>query len=128
MAGNDHLLSVRYKIEVFIADKIRELLEDPMNEFQDPNWVQAAILFEQSVVPCEEYRIDILYKLAEDIIEIATQNKNQAVYQEIPGMYNERLVDPNLIDTKNLPKDMRLMNYDKNIKKLKDWAEKFHET
>ena len=33
-------------IQNYIEQKIRGLLEDPMNEYQDPNWVQAALLIE----------------------------------------------------------------------------------
>lgn len=38
------MLDVR--LRYFIGQKIRGLLEDPMNEYQDPSWVQAAMLFE----------------------------------------------------------------------------------
>ena len=71
MAGTDILFNVRHEIEDFIEQKIRGLLEDPMNELQDPNWVQATMLFEQAVIPCEEYRSDIMYDLAKDILEKA---------------------------------------------------------
>ena len=43
-------------IENFIEEKIRGLLEYPMNEFQDPNWVQAGqvlVLIENKERCCE---------------------------------------------------------------------------
>jgi hypothetical protein len=125
MAGTDHLFDVRYEIEDFIERKIRGLLEDPMNELQDPNWVQAAILFEQTVIPCERYRLNIMRDLAKDILEKAAQNENRVIYQEIPGMYNERVVDPSLIDLNKLPDDMRLIQYDYIIVNIKKWMENF---
>ena len=125
MAGTDHLFDVRHEIEDFVGYKIRGLLEDPMNELQDPNWVQSAMLFEQVVIPCERYKRDFMYDLAKDIVEKAAQNENRILYQEIPGMYNERVVDPSLIDLNKLPDDMRLVQYDYIIDNLKKWMENF---
>lgn len=125
MAGTDHLFDVRNEIEDFIERKIRSLLEDPMNELQDPNWVQAAMLFEQTVIPCERFRRDFMYDLTKDILKRATQYENRVLYQEIPGMYNERVVDPSLVDLNKLPDDMRLVQYDYIIDNIKKWMENF---
>ena len=40
MAGLDMMYDARGFIQDYIEKQIRELLEDPMNEYQDPNWVQ----------------------------------------------------------------------------------------
>ncbi|KKL91579.1 hypothetical protein LCGC14_1893280 [marine sediment metagenome] len=76
MAGSDMLFDARSDIEGFIAHKIRELLEDPMNEYQDPNWLQAAILFDQTVIPCERYRNNYFLDLAKAVVDKAAQYNN----------------------------------------------------
>ncbi len=58
MTGLDKMKDARGLIQNYIEQKIRELLEDPMNEYQDPNWVQTALLFEQVVIPCEGYTME----------------------------------------------------------------------
>ena len=103
MAGFDKMYDARGFIQNYIEQKTRGLLEDPMNEYQEPNWVQAALLFEQVVVPCERYWMEALYDLAEDIIKKAEQNNNRTIYQRIPGMYNEKILDANSIDYNSLP-------------------------
>lgn len=103
-------------IQLYIEKKVRELLEDPMNEYQDPNWVQAATLFSRVVVPCENYMYESLYKLAKDIIKKSELHHNQVVYQNIPRMYNQKVVDPN--DT---TEDCEVFNYDPLIDLIKKW-------
>ena len=66
MAGLDRMFDACGYIQQYIEQKIRELLEEPMNEYQDPNWVQATLLFEQNVIPCESYIMDDLYDLARE--------------------------------------------------------------
>ena len=121
MAGLDMMYDAAGSIEQYIEKKIRALLEDPMNEYQDPNWVQAAFLFERTVAPCEEYRADELYNLANDIIKKAEQHNNRVVYQPIAGMYNEKVIEPDSIDVKNLTDDMRVFDYNQNIENIKKW-------
>lgn len=94
-----------------------------MNEYQDPNWVQAALLFEQVVLPWEEYTSDGLYDLANDIVEIAGQHNNRVIYQRIPRMYNEKIIEAESIDINNLSDDTRIIKYDTNIEKIKKWME-----
>lgn len=71
MAGLDRMYDTRGDIQGYIEHKIRELLEEPMNEYQDPNWVQAATLFEQLIVPLDIYIKDGLLNLAYDIVKKA---------------------------------------------------------
>jgi len=123
MAGLDMMYDTCGFIQQYIEKQIRELLEDPMNEYQDPNWVQAALLFERIVAPCEEYRADELYNLANDIIKKAGQHNNRVVYQPIAGMYNEKVIEPDSADMKNLSDDMRTIDYEKNIENIKKWME-----
>ena len=42
MARLDRMYDTRGDTQDFIEQKIRELLEEPMNNYQDPNRVQAA--------------------------------------------------------------------------------------
>ena len=113
------LFDARCDIEGFIEHKIRGLLKDPMNEYQDPNWLQAAMLFEQTVIPCERYRKDYYLELAKDIVDKAAQQNNQIVYQKIPGMYNEKTIDPKM----DLPDNADVFNYDSLINSIKEWIE-----
>ena len=39
MAGLDMMYDAQGSIQNYIEQQIRELLEDPINEYQDPNWV-----------------------------------------------------------------------------------------
>ncbi len=52
------MYDARDDIQEYIEQKIRELLEEPMNKYQDPNWVQAVTLFEQLIVPLDIYIMD----------------------------------------------------------------------
>ena len=70
MAGLDRMYDTRGDIQNCIEQKIRELLEEPMNEYQDPSGVQAATLFEQLIVPLDIYIMDGLLNLAHDIVNI----------------------------------------------------------
>ena len=85
MAGNDHKFDVRGDIANQVALKIRELLETPLNEYQDPAWVQAAELFVEIVAPCEAYSSEALYDLGVDIAKEAEKRSNRAAYQAIPA-------------------------------------------
>jgi len=55
MAGHDHKVDTRGNIANYIERKIRDLLEYDMNEYQDPEGVQAAELFSEIVVSCVGY-------------------------------------------------------------------------
>jgi len=125
MAGLDRMYDARKSIQKYIEQQIRGLLGDPMNEYQDPNWVQAAILFEQIVVPCEAYLADWIYDLAEDIVKAAEQHKNRVAYQEISGMYNEKIIDINSIDMDNPPDNTDVREYGNIINKIKNWMKNF---
>ena len=119
------MLDARAFIQDYIEERIRELLEDPMNEYQDPNWVQAALLFEQAVVPCEDYRMEKLYRLAHEIVTKAESNSCRWVSQVIPGMYNERALDPKSIDINNLPEGVNMQDYTKMVESIKKWMVAF---
>jgi len=123
MAGLDRMYDACAFIQEYIEIQIREFLEDPMNEYQDPNWVQAALLFERVVVPCEEYTLNGLVDLANDIVKKADKYKTRVIYQRIPGMYNKKIVETNSLDLDNLSKDIRIIEYDANIESIKKLME-----
>lgn len=119
------MLDVRGDIQDYIQTRIRALLEDSLNEYQDPDWVQAAILFKQVVVPCETYMTEQLYDLAKDIVKKAEQNNNRILYQNISGMYNVEVSDLNPSDMNNLHNNIEIKNYTNTIDEIKKWTENF---
>ena len=123
MAGLDNMYDTRGDIEEYIEQKIRDLLEESMNEYQDPNWVQAATLFEQLIVPLDIYIMDRLVKLAQDIINNAELNNVQVIYQDIPGMYNQKTLDGKSIENDKLPDNIQVRKYDEIVDNIKKWIE-----
>lgn len=121
MAGDDRKFDVRGDIANLIALKIRELLETPLNEYQDPAWVQAAELFVEIVVPCEAYSSEALHDLGVDIASEAEKSDNRATYQAIPGMYNRRSV----FSTINTSSDTEVVDYSKKIESIKSWVNNY---
>jgi len=123
MAGLDNMYDTKGDIENFIEQQIRDLLEDPMNEYQDPNWVQAATLFNQLIVPMDLYIRGGMVNLAQNIVNIAEQNNTRVFYQDIPGMYNKKTLDGKSIENDNLPDNMQVRKYDEIVNNVKQWIE-----
>ena len=123
MAGLDNMYDARGDIENYIEQKIRDLLEKSMNEYQDPNWVQAATLFKQLIVPLDYYKMGGLAKLAQDIVNFAEQNNTQVIYQDIPGLYNQKIVDGKSIENDKLPDNIQVIKYDEIVDNIKKWIE-----
>ena len=121
MAGNDHKCDVQGMIANHIAIKVRELLETPLNEYQDPAWVQAAELFAEIVVPCESYFSETLYDLGVDIASAAEERGNQATYEGISGMYNRRTVPSSI----SADSDAEVVDYSKAIRSIKSWLNNY---
>ncbi len=92
MAGDDHKADAKGNIANYIEQKVRDLLEYDMNEYQNPAWVQAAELFNEIVVPCESYYSEGLYTLGIDIVKEAENHGCRVAYRRIPGMYNVKLI------------------------------------
>ncbi len=123
MAGLDRMYDTRGFIQLYIDQKIRELLEESMNEYQDPNWIQAATLFNQLIVPLDICIMDGLVKLAQNIINAAEKNNTQVIYQDIPGMYNQKTVDEKSIENDKLPDNVQVIKYDEIVNNIKKWIE-----
>lgn len=88
--------------------------------------MQAAILFKQVVVPCEDYMRESLYDLAKDIVSKAESNKNRVVYRDIsPRLYNQAVVDSDSIDVDNVPDGLDIVKYDCTIESIKKWMNYF---
>ncbi len=120
MAGNDHKVDTKEYIANYIEQKVRDLLEYDMNEYQTPAWVQAAELFNEIVVPCESYYSEGFYTLGIDIVKKAENHGFQVAYQRIPGTYNAKLI------SKEDDSDAKIDNFDysKTINSIKAWLTK----
>lgn len=51
----------------------------------------------------------------------AEQHKNRVIYQTIPGMYNEKTIETDSVDMKNLLDDIQVLDYENNIRSIKKW-------
>ena len=121
MAGDDEKFDLRADISNHIALKIRGLLETPLNEYQDPAWVQAAELFAEIVAPCGAYPSRALYDLGVDIAKQAEKRGNRAVYQAIPGMYNRKAIS----DPISSSSGAEVVDYSKKIESIKSWVNNY---
>jgi hypothetical protein len=119
MAGLDYMFDACGFIQRYIKKTIRKLLERETNQYQDPNWVQAAELFRRVVVPCEEFSKEYFIQLAEDIIKIAEQHNYLVVYRGISGMYNKAIVKED--DSVEYLEDLDVMHYESLFQPIKNW-------
>ncbi|MBA7557191.1 hypothetical protein ES705_49930 [subsurface metagenome] len=88
MSGDDEKFDLRADISNHIALKIRGLLETPLNEYQDPAWVQAAELFAEIVAPCGAFPSKALRDLGVDIAkEAEKRGKHLAQYLPLSGRF-----------------------------------------
>lgn len=83
MAGSDCKYNTKLEITDFIGLKVRELLEGDISEFDDPAWVQAAELFAEIIVPCNNYYTENLMALGFDIVKQAESNKYRVSYSAV---------------------------------------------
>lgn len=119
MAGLDYMFDACGFIQKYISKKIRELLEKSTNEYQDPNWVQAAELFRRTVIPCEDYSKNYFIELAHDILKNAENNNNTVLYRVIPGTYNQKVISYE--DVSLIPEDVNIINYESLLHEIKEW-------
>ena len=120
MAGNDHKVDTRGYIANYIEQKVRDLLEYDMNEYQNPAWVQAAELFSEIVVPCGSYYSEGLHILGGDIVKEAENHGCRVAYQRIPGTYNAKLISGESPSVAKIDK----FDYSKTINSIKAWIAK----
>ncbi len=117
MAGDDQKVDTQGDIGNYIEQKVRDLLEYDMNEYQDPVWIQAAELFNEIVVPCQNHFSGGLYALGIDIVKEAENQGCRAVYQRIPGMNNMKLVSENDYSVEKVDK----FDCSKTVNSIKAW-------
>ena len=117
MAGDDHKMDTKGGIENFIEQKVRELLEYDMNEYQNPAWVQAAELFNEIVVPCSSYYSEGLYTLGIDIVKEAENHSCHVAYRRISGMYNVKQISENDDSVEKIDD----FDYSKTVNSIKEW-------
>lgn len=117
MAGFDEMFDARNEIEDFTEQRICKLLEEPMNSFQEPNWIQAATLFEDVVIPCKNvYFNEDMYKLANAIVNKAKENGCEVVYITNPEVYD-------LNKEISSSDDFETASYKSTIRKILDWMQ-----
>ncbi|MFX0074330.1 MAG: hypothetical protein ACFE96_02730 [Candidatus Hermodarchaeota archaeon] len=120
MAGTDYKMDARGFIQNFIEQKVRFLLEYDMNEYQDPAWVQAAELFNETIVPCECYFSEGIYNLALEIVKEAERNCCRFACQKIPGMYNVKIISGN----GKANSDVDYFDCTRTVNSIKEWIKK----
>lgn len=123
MAGDDMKCDTQGYIENFIEEKIRALLEDSLNEFQDPNWVQAAELFAEIIVPCGSvyFAHDGLLALAKDIVKKAKAHNYKVSYYYGRG-YNAVVGCPRDGFTRKEEVD-----YSTTIRQIEQWIKEYNQ-
>ncbi len=68
-----------------------------------------------------------MYKLAQDLVDRAEQHGNRWISQVIPGMYNEKVIDPTSVDMNNLPNGVEVREYKDTVNSIKKWMKYFQE-
>ncbi len=86
MADNDHLSDAMGHIINFITDQVRDLFYRKTTEWNWSGWIQAALLLERAVIPCEYYfQLEDLYELAEKILKISSEHDDKIDYFQGDG-------------------------------------------
>lgn len=124
MAGNDMKCDALGSIEDFIEEKIRGILEYPMNEYQDPNWAQAAEIFSDIIIPCGSvyFTHDRFLELGKNIVKKAKENNCQVIYYYGCG-YNAVVNNPHI---KGFTREQKV-DYTYIIQNIERWVEDCHE-
>ena len=75
MADFDKLSDTKGTIINFIEERGRELFYGGGTEYDFSPWIQAALLFEQAIIPCNYYVPETLLEFAQDVINEAKSHK-----------------------------------------------------
>lgn len=124
MTGDDFLISAEINIVDFIEKEIRQLLNRPTNQFQNPNWDQAMRLFISVVVTCDDTftSYERLHQLGGDILQKAQVNNNVVHYLERDEKHRDIFG--------RTPYDYEISHnarIELNIQKIKKWLETFQQ-
>ena len=71
MADFDKLSDTKGRIINYIEERVRELFNGRTTEYDFSLWVQAALLFEHVIIPCNYYVPETLLEFAQDVINEA---------------------------------------------------------
>ncbi len=80
MADDDLLSDARYDIISYITVVIDNLFNQEGSSYDWPTWVQAAILFDECILPCNYTPSTELYNLAGSIVDEGLKNNNHEEY------------------------------------------------
>ncbi|MBA7624412.1 hypothetical protein ES703_31820 [subsurface metagenome] len=106
MADDDLLSDARYDIASYITAVLNDLFNREVNPFNWPTWLQAALLFDECVIPCNYMPPNQLYYLAGSIVDEASKNDNRIEFYQYKG--EERI----LVDT---------MDITEKIERIEEW-------
>ena len=75
MADFDKLSDTKGTIINFIEERVRELFYGGGTEYDFSPWIQAALLFEQVIIPCDYYVPETLLEFAQNVINEAKSHE-----------------------------------------------------
>lgn len=75
MADFDKLSDTKGTIINFIEERVRELFYGGVTEYDFSPWIQAALLFEQVIIPCDYYVPETLLEFAQNVINEAKSHE-----------------------------------------------------
>jgi len=107
MAGFDKLSNAKGIIINFIEERVRELFYGGGTEYDFSPWIQAALLFEQVIIPCDYYVPETLLEFAQDVINEAKSHECKVERYQVNG-------DGNKVNAE-------VWDYDKTISKITEW-------
>lgn len=106
MADDDLLSDARYDIAFYITAVINDLFDREVNPFNWPTWLQAALLFDEWIIPCNYMPSGQLYYLAGAIVDEASKSNNRVEFYQNKG--EERIV-------------VNKIDITENIERIKEW-------
>ncbi len=107
MADFDKLSDIKGTIINYIEERGRELFYGGGTEYDYSLWIQAALLFEQIIIPCDYYVPDTLLEFAQDVIKKAKSH--------------ECKVERYQVNSKGKKVNIEVWDYGKTIHKIVEW-------
>lgn len=83
MADDDKLCDARGRIINVITDEISNLFTGERTPHNWPQWVQAAMLLEKAVIPCDYYVPEKLIEVAKNIVEEGKRYGPKVEYYQV---------------------------------------------
>ena len=107
MADFDKLMDAKGTIINFIEERVRELFYEGGTESDFSLWIQAALLFEQVIIPYNYYVPETLLEFAQDVINEAKSHECKVERYQVK-------------DGKKV--NAEVWDYDKTISKITKWV------